>query len=91
VSGYRRRTDPRTGERYSQHRAIAEWRLGRPLEPGEVVHHQDEDRENDHPDNLMVLPNQSAHMALHWFQRREARGVIHLWPLEEWLELRGAR
>lgn len=26
-------------------------------------------------------------MVLHWFQRREAQGVQHLWPLEEWLEL----
>jgi hypothetical protein len=88
VSGYRRRTDPRSGKRYAQHRAIAEWRLGRPLEPGEIVHHCDEDRENDHPDNLRVLRDQSLHMVLHWYLRREGRGVQHLWPLEEWLELR---
>jgi hypothetical protein len=91
VSTYRRRTDPRTGRRYSQHRAVAEWHLGRPLEPGEVVHHVNEVQGDDHPENLRVLPNQSVHMALHWYLRRQARGVQHLFDLEEWLKLRGSR
>jgi len=87
VSRYPQRRDPRTGKTYYYHRAVAEWHLGRPLEPGEVVHHRDENMQDDHPDNLMVLPDQRAHMLLHWYLRREARGVQHLWDLEEWLEL----
>lgn len=86
VSRYPQRRDPKTGKVYYVHRAMAEFKLGRPLEPGEVVHHDDEDREDSHPGNLVVLPSQSAHMILHWYRRREARGVQHLFDLEEWLE-----
>ena len=50
MSSYRRRTDPRTEQRYSQHRAVAEWHLGRPLRPGEIVHHVNERKEDDHLD-----------------------------------------
>lgn len=71
-----------------RYRAIAAWRLGRPLEPWEVVHHIDGRHEDDHPDNLMVLSGPRAHALLHWYERREAQGVQHLFSLEEWLELR---
>ena len=89
TSCYPQRRDPRTGKSYYSHRAVAEWHLDRPLEPGEVVHHCDGNREDDHPENLWVLPGQSADMGLHWYLRREARAVLHLFDLEEWLELRG--
>lgn len=89
MSRYPQRRDPKTGKTYYCHRAVAEWRLGRPLELGEVVHHRDENRHDDHPDNLMVLPSQRARMLLHWYLRREAQGVQHLWDVEEWLELHG--
>lgn len=42
---------------YPLHRVLAENRLGRLLEPGEDVHHKDEDKANDVPDNLEVLPH----------------------------------
>ncbi len=70
-----------------RYRDIAAWRLGRPLEAWEVVHHIDGHHADDHPDNLAVLSGPRAHALLHWYQRREARGVQHLWPLETWLEL----
>jgi DNA invertase Pin-like site-specific DNA recombinase len=54
---YRRRKDPRTGEVYYEHRAMAEWKLGQRLRPGEVVHHKNGDRSDNHPDNLEVLPS----------------------------------
>ena len=91
VVSYPRRTDPRTGKTYYVHRAMAEWHLGRPLLPGEVVHHNDENRTDAHHGNLKVLSNQSAHMRLHHYLRREARGVQHLWPLDEWLELHAGK
>lgn len=89
MSGYQRRTDPQTGTRYYQHRAVASWSLGRPLEPGEVVHHVNEDRQDDHPGNLQVLPSARIHSLLHGYLRREARGVRHLFSLDEWLEVMG--
>ena len=32
-----------------EHRVVAEQMLGRPLKPGEVVHHIDEDKRNNNP------------------------------------------
>lgn len=49
-----------------EHRLIAAQTLGRALLPGEVVHHDDNDRLNNSPDNLKVLPSQSEHARLHF-------------------------
>lgn len=48
------------------HRAIAELLIGRPLEPGEVVHHRDGNKLNNDPTNLEVLPSQSQHASIHF-------------------------
>ena len=53
------------------HRVIAEKKLGRPLRDGEIVHHRDENKYNNNPDNLVVFSSQSAHAKHHnelrWF------------------------
>ena len=49
-----------------EHRVVAEQMLGRPLRPGEIVHHKDENKSNNAPDNLEVLPSQSEHARLHF-------------------------
>lgn len=47
-----------------EHRVVAEHKLGRPLLPKEVVHHLDEDKHNNSPDNLAVM-SQGRHMREH--------------------------
>lgn len=48
-----------------EHIIIAERKLGRELKKGEVVHHKDENKRNNDPENLMVFTSNSAHIAFH--------------------------
>lgn len=48
-----------------EHVLIAERVLGRTLPIGAVVHHADENRSNNAPNNLVICPNQAYHMLLH--------------------------
>ncbi len=88
-TSYRTRNDPRTGEKFYEHRAMAELKLGRPLLPGEVVHHADENKGDSHPDNLWIFSSQSGHMIYHNYVWQEARGKVHLFGVEEVLRVRG--
>ena len=47
-----------------EHILVAEKKLGRRLKPKEVVHHIDENRANNHSDNLDVMPL-SEHSRIH--------------------------
>lgn len=48
-----------------EHRVVAEQILGRPLKPGEVVHHIDGNKRNNAPENLMVFASQAEHVKWH--------------------------
>lgn len=62
------------------HRQVAAELLGRPLLPGEVVHHIDGDALNNAPENLLVLPSQRHHASLEQYLRRARRGQPTLFP-----------
>lgn len=47
------------------HRIVAEQILGRPLRPGEVVHHINHDKRDNRPENLMVFASQAEHARWH--------------------------
>jgi hypothetical protein len=65
---YRYKTIKRGGKTKLLHRHIAEQKLGRPLGPDEHVHHDNEQRWDNRPDNLEVLPA-VEHQRLHADQR----------------------
>ena len=48
------------------HRIVAEAKLGRKLKKDEIVHHEDGDKQNNSPDNITVLKNQSEHAKIHF-------------------------
>lgn len=59
------------------HRVVAEIKLGRKLLPGETVHHRDDTKTNNDPDNLDVLPSQAEHMRRHRQKMLKARKEKH--------------
>ena len=48
-----------------EHRAVAEQNLGRPLLPGEIAHHRDENKRNNAPDNIETIASRAEHSRLH--------------------------
>ncbi len=70
------------GDNQYVHRLVMEDVLGRPLLPGEVVHHKDENKLNARRDNLMVFASQAEHMKHHARERCEHAGYdfnTHKW------------
>jgi hypothetical protein len=67
TGGYLVFTDsPANGEHAGKalHVVIAEWMLGRPLLPKEIVHHVNCNKRNNDPGNLEVMSH-SNHASLH--------------------------
>lgn len=75
-----RYTRAETGRRVLAHRWLAEQALGRPLLPGEVVHHRDGDSLNNELTNLIVLPHQRFHAHAEFHSRRQKTGMPSLFP-----------
>jgi len=67
-----------------EHRVVAEEMLGRPLAPGEIVHHIDRDGRNNDPTNLVVLGSRAEHIEEHRDELNAARAAV-VWddPEEE--------
>lgn len=47
------------------HHSVAERALGRPIPSGVVVHHVNEDRQDNRPGNLVICQDQSYHQLIH--------------------------
>jgi hypothetical protein len=58
------------------HVLVAEWKLGRLLLPGETVHHDDENRLNNSPENIIVAGSNSEHARIHAELRSERESVV---------------
>lgn len=56
-----------------EHRKVAAKKIGRKLAPNEVVHHADEDKDNNAPANLAV-DSRGAHTSAH----NRTRGISKL-------------
>ena len=57
-----------------EHVAVAERALGKPLPLGAEIHHVNEDKSDNRPENLVICPNAKYHALLHMRMRAIASG-----------------
>jgi len=79
----------RNGKLCYRHREAAAIKLGRQLRAGETVHHKNGDKTDWNVDNIVVFSSHSAHMLYENYLMRQAKGIKHLFGIEEILEIRG--
>lgn len=58
------------------HRVVAEQKLGRPLRPGEIAHHCDENKLNYSAENIDVLSSRAEHARLHTTGTKQSPATI---------------
>ncbi len=63
--GYRTLATGSNSEYRLEHVLVAERALGKPLPPGAIVHHSDENRSNNRNDNLVICQDHAYHRYLH--------------------------
>ncbi|GAA3999002.1 hypothetical protein GCM10022631_07270 [Deinococcus rubellus] len=77
---YLRVRDKQTGSVGLAHRQIAAALLGRPLLPGEGVHHLGGNSTNNTSEHWLVLSSQRFHAHIEHVVRQERRGQMYLFP-----------
>lgn len=65
VSSYGYRVHSSKGRREFEHKLVVERALGHPLPPGAEIHHVNENKLDNRPENLVVCPNHAYHALLH--------------------------
>ena len=79
----------RNGKLTYRHRDMAALKLGRALKSGETVHHKNGDKEDWHPENIIVFSSHRAHMLYENYQHRKEQGINHVFSIEEIFSMRG--
>lgn len=87
ANGYKKLKNRGSARGYTfEHRLVMKDFLGRPLSKKEVVHHWDEDKNNNEISNLCLFRHNRAHLRIHGFSRRHGFSVEKLKFEQEWLK-----